>query len=437
MPVENLNTYFEPGFAEAMDKIPSGNQSTSILKSVLVITQYYPPEIGGGSQRSSGIVEGLKQLGVEVTVIAPFPTYLMRDHERVTPWKFWEEQKIAGVRIIRSYVLSTNRNNFIKRIGYYISFALSAFINGWLHMKKTDVIITICPPLLTGITGVLLKRLKGAKLMVDIGDLWPEFAIQLGLLKNKSLIKISKKIEDYIYRSSDALNLVTEKTYDLVRQLHPYLAKTFYNPNFVDTNLIYKIPKDAALSRKFNLEGKTVIGYAGNIGCAQGFGIISEAAKLLKGNKEVVFFIIGHGVDAVKLNREIVISQLDNIVLSPPISRGEISRYLALFDFAVIPLLKIDVSLITIPSKIYTCMAAELPILLCIDGESRQIIEKADAGIFVEPENAAMLVDKINFLIQHKEAAAAMGKQGREYVKNHFDQSVIISKLMNDLESIL
>ncbi len=187
------------------------------MKKLLIITQYFPPEIGGGSQRSFGFAKELSELGVDVTVVTPFPTYLMKKEDVKTKFKLYEKTKENGITVYQTFVIATDRGGFFRRILYYLSFTFSSILVAIAKIKNISYIITISPPLFTGISGVLLKKIKSAKLIFDIGDLWPESAIQLGFLKNKTAIKLSEKLEKWIYKNSDLINVVTRETFKKVQ----------------------------------------------------------------------------------------------------------------------------------------------------------------------------------------------------------------------------
>lgn len=411
-------------------------QEQGKLHSVLLVTQYYPPEIGGGAHRSSGIAEGMKKLGIDVTVVAPFPTYLLRDNERATSWKFWQEQNINGVKVIRSFVIAPDRGKFITRVLYYLTFAFSALINGLLHSDKADVILTISPPLLTGITGALLKKAKGGKLVFDVGDLWPESAIQLGFVKGNSMKTVLEEMERWIYRQSDAVNVVTRDTYKLVSERHPFLKNLFYVPNFVNTMLMKRIPKNTSLCAEFGIQDKVIFGYAGNVGSAQGIHIITDAAKRLTHRKDIMFVIVGDGVEVAKIDKEIRENQLENVLFVPPVPREDIKQYLSIFDYAIIPLLPNELFKITIPSKLYECMAAEIPVILCVDGEARTILEEANAGYYVQPGNSEMLAETVIEAADALAEAPRLGRNGRDYVKKHFDWDLVVADLVEKISAL-
>ena len=401
------------------------------MKKLLIITQYFPPEIGGGSQRSFGFAKELSDLGVDVTVVTPYPTYLMKKEEVKTKFKLYEKLEQEGITVYQTFVIATDRGGFLRRILYYLSFTFSSILVAVAKIKNISYIITISPPLFTGISGVLLKKIKSAKLIFDIGDLWPESAIQLGFLKNKTAIALSEKLEKWIYKNSDLINVVTRETFKKVQsRLGDNLPLSFV-PNFVDTKTICCPDKDSELLAKYNLNGKKVFGYAGNIGSAQGVRIITEAAKLTLDNKDIVYLIIGDGVDKERLVNDIQNNKLDNVILIPPVSKDEIVRYISLFDAMIIPLVKNDLFKITIPSKLYESMAAKIPVLLCVDGEARRIVEESNCGLFVEPENSIMLAEKVKLFIDQPELLTEFGQNGNRVAKEQFDRNVVIKNFFN------
>ncbi|MGE5430942.1 MAG: glycosyltransferase family 4 protein [Syntrophomonadaceae bacterium] len=402
-------------------------------KNFVLVTQYYPPEIGGGSQRSVGFVEELSKLGLKVTVVTPFPSYLMKKEEAGTKLKLYEKYEENGVTIYRTFVYASDRGSFIKRILYYLSFTFSSTLVSLFKIRKIDYLLTISPPLFTGITGIILKKLKKAKFIFDIGDLWPESAIQLGFLKNKRVISLAEKLERSIYSNSDIVNTVTRLTQNKVKDLHPYIRKILYIPNFVNGTLIKKALKNETLLKELNLGGKFVIGYAGNIGSAQGLKIMTQAAACTKQSRDIVYLIIGDGVDRQGLEEDIKKNDLRNVMLLPPVSREEIVKYISLFDVMVIPLVKNDLFRITIPSKLYESMAAEIPVLLSVDGEARKILESASCGLYVEPENSEMLAQKVLELFNNRNLVEQLGKNGRKRAEEEFDRSKV---MMNFYEAL-
>lgn len=399
-------------------------------KRILIITQYFPPEVGGGSQRSIGFAEELRDAGFDVTVIAPFPSYLIQKNDIVKKFKLYEKSELNGIKLFNTFVYASDRGSFFTRILYYLSFTFSSTLVALIKVKKTDFHITISPPLFNGISGVCIKFLKKSKFIFDIGDLWPESAVQLGFLKNKTAIWLAEKFEKYIYQKSDFINVVTEITLQKLRATFPFIKQIFWVPNFVRTDLVIKRVKNLKLLNDLNLVNKYIVGYAGNIGGAQGLKIVVDAAKLTQRNNEITYVIIGDGVDRGVLEQEIQLYNLKNIVLLPPVNRDLILEYLSLFDVTLIPLVKNELFRFTIPSKLYEAMASECPVILCVDGEARKILEMSGSGLYCEPENSNDLSEKILWMYSHRSETTVMGESGRKYVIENYDRKKTIQRFM-------
>jgi glycosyltransferase involved in cell wall biosynthesis len=406
------------------------------INEVVLVTQYFPPEIGGGSQRSIGFAEELNNCGIKINVVTPFPSYLMSKDQVKVKYKLYEKNIENGITVFRTFVYASDRGNFLKRILYYLSFSVSSTIVVLLVIPKVNYTITISPPLFTGLVGVFSKIFKSSKFIFDIGDLWPESAIQLGFLNNKTAIYLSRKLEQLIYNKSDLINVVTRKTQEKLKSILSENKKIVYIPNFVDTDKFLKSKKDKSLLDKLYLNNKFIAGYAGNIGGAQGVKVIVDAAKLTFKNKNIVYLIIGDGVDKSKVRDEIERYNLTNVMLLPPMSRMEIVNYVQLFDCMIIPLVKNPLFEITIPSKLYESMSSEIPVLLGVDGEARKILEQSNSGLFYEPENSDDLAQKVVFLYKNKLHLSAYGKNAREFAVKNFDRKTVIKMFVDELRSI-
>jgi len=406
------------------------------IKEVVLVTQYFPPEIGGGSQRSVGFAEELNNNGISVNVVTPFPSYLMSRDQVKTKYKLYEKSIEQGITIFRTFVYASDRGNFLKRILYYLSFTVSSTIVVLLVIPKVSCIITISPPLFTGLVGVFSKIFKSSKFIFDIGDLWPESAIQLGFLNSKTAIYLSRKLEKSIYSKSDLINVVTLKTLEKLKLVVGKNKKIIYVPNFVETAKFIKAIKDDSLLNELNLNNKFIAGYAGNIGGAQGIKVIVDAAKLTLENNSIAYLIIGDGVDKNKVKDEIEKYKLVNIMLLPPMSRMEIIKYVQLFDCMIIPLVKNPLFEITIPSKLYESMSTEIPVLLGVDGEARRILELSNSGLFFEPENSSDLAIKVIYFYENRANLNNYGTSARKYTLENFDRKNVIKKFIEELHNI-
>ena len=402
-------------------------------KNVVIVSQYFPPEIGGGAHRSLGFAEELSALGMNVTVVTAFPSYLIHKNHARFRFKAYEKQQINAITVYRTFVIPGDRGSLLKRLLYYFSFTISSTLLLLLKIKHVDMVLAISPPLFTGITGFLAKKLKSARFILDIGDLWPESAIQLNILKNPWAIRLSQKLERWIYRHCDVINLVTRKTLEQFQQSDHDGVHLAYVPNFVDTALVKKTEKNVLLTHRFGLENKLVFGYVGNIGVAQGIDIIVHAAHHTRHIGEIIYLIVGDGVDRVNVEQEIGALNLRNVVLLPPVSREEIVNYIGLIDVMIIPLVKRELFKITIPSKLYESMAAEIPAIVCVDGEARALVEQSNCGLYSEPGSATQLADKVIHFYNNREIIPGLGSNGRKTVVEQLSRDKVIQSYYHEV----
>jgi glycosyltransferase involved in cell wall biosynthesis len=181
------------------------------------------------------------------------------------------------------------------------------------------------------------------------------------------------------------------------------------------------------------LNGKIIFGYAGNIGSAQGVDIILEAAKLTLDNEQIVYLIIGDGVEKGIIEKKIKLENISNVLLLPPISKDKLNDYLSIFDVQVIPLIKKELFTMTVPSKLYESMSAEIPVIICVNGEARKIVEQHKCGFYVEPENHKILAETILKINDNRSILENMGINGRKAAIENFSKKKVVLDLFNNL----
>ncbi|HEX9007565.1 MAG TPA: glycosyltransferase family 4 protein [Bacteroidota bacterium] len=402
-------------------------------KKIVIVTQYFPPEIGGAAHRSVGFAEELATLGADVTVIAPFPSYLMHGGRPRFRFRLFERERRENFVVYRTFVAMNNRRSFGKRLVYYLSFTLSAILVLLLRIKEADYIMAISPPIFTGIVGIVAKRLRAAIFVLDVGDLWSEAAVQLQILRKPSSIRRARRFERWVYQNADHINLVTRRTFDRLCDDRSLRARMSLVPNFVDTTFIMKGPPHTNLARHLGLSGKMVFGYTGNIGHAQGIQNIVHAAQLTRQIEDIIYLIIGEGVEQPDVERLIRDHALNNVILHPPVSREEIPAFLSLIDVMIIPLVKAELFKETGPSKLYESMAAEIPVILCVDGEARRIVERSRCGVYVEPGDPVQLAGAVLDFYQHPERIGELGPNGRTMAVEQFAIEKVVGEFWEEL----
>jgi len=399
---------------------------------ILLITEYFPPEIGAGSTRAYDHSSQWVKNGHDVTVITGFPDY----PDGIIPQKYkgykFLIEDIEGIRVIRTYTFPAPNKGFFRRVISFLSFMISSVLQGTAASKKQEILIATSPPFLVGVSGYIISKFKNIPFVFEIRDLWPESAIQLGELKNKFVIKFLQKIELYLYHSAKLIVPVAESTINVILKKGIDEKKIVVIKNGVD---LETIPRQ--LSNKSENTKKFVVTYIGTIGLSHALDKVVESAELLKNEDSIFFQIIGEGAEKENLRNLIGKLGLKNIKLINKIEREQLTEYYSKADILLVTLRKLDIFRKVIPSKLFEIMAFGKPILISVDGEARFIVEKARAGLFVQPENPEDLKDKILYLKNHPDLLKEFGKNGRIFVEENFNRSKLAQKYELILSSII
>ena len=393
---------------------------------LLILTQYFPPEVGAPQNRLYELAIHLKKKGVEVSVLTAMPNYPQMQIHVAYRGKFYFYEEMNGLKIYRSWIYVSKSKGIFKRLINYFSFVKSSFLVGCFMLGKFDYILCESPPLFLGITGYLLKKLKGAKLIFNVSDLWPESAEKLGLVKNKFLLKVATYLENFLYQKSI---LITGQTQGIVKNISSRFPskKVYWLPNGVDLNY-YKIGNIIPNWRTKNnfLYDDFILLYAGIIGHAQGLEVILKAAERLKEYSNIKFVLLGSGPEKEKLQKLQTVLKTENIYFFESVTKNKMPEIIAAIDVAIIPLKKLELFKGAIPSKIFENLAMKKPILLGVDGEAKELfIDEGQCGLAFEPENEIDLAEKILRLFNSPEGVKSFGENGLKYVQKKFTREKI------------
>lgn len=406
--------------------------------NILILSQYFPPETGAPQNRLHSLALHLAKLNCKVEILTAMPNYPKMEIHHDYKNTFYRLEKDGPLTIYRSWIFTKKSYNIIYRLLNYFSFVLSSILVGLFKIKRQDIILCESPPLFLGITGLILKLSKGAKLVFNVSDLWPESAEKLGIIKSKLLLKLSYNLESLLYRKSV---LVTCQTQGIVKNIINRFPKvtTYWLPNGIDFKYHKTNSVINKLRARLNLsKNDFVLVYAGVMGYAQGLETVIVAAEALKAQSEIKFLLIGDGPEKTKLIKLAQNKELRNLVFLPHKPRNEVLRIISACDSYIVPLKKNELFMSAIPSKLFEPLAMGKPILLGVDGEARQLfIERGNCGLFFEPENAAELTQCINVLVNNKSLAKEMGEKGRQFVTEHFDRQNIAIEFYHELERLI
>ncbi|HEY7418781.1 MAG TPA: glycosyltransferase family 4 protein [Ktedonobacteraceae bacterium] len=408
------------------------------MANILFVTPYYPPEKAAPAIRISESASLLVQRGHAVTVLTTMPNY----PTGVVPPEYkghalLEEQQ-RGVHVVRSWSYTSPNRGFLRRILSQLSFGCLAPMLGGRAVGYPDVIIVESPPLFDAIAGRIMSWVKRCPFIFIVSDLWPASAIQLGMLRNPLLIRLAEWLEWSTYQRAGLIWTVTaDIRKQLIRRgLSP--DKVFLLTNGVDINKFYPMSREQARA-ELGWDQQFTALYAGTHGLAHGLTTLLDAAKRLKDRQEAIrFVLVGDGAAKQDLIAYAHKHDLTNVQFLDPQDHEQMPTLLAAADACLVPLRKLPLFEGALPSKMYEAMACARPIVLGVEGEAKQLIEReAGSALAVEPENVDELVEALLYLAKHPAEAAVMGQRGRLFVEKYFDRELLVSKLEVQIEKLL
>jgi glycosyltransferase involved in cell wall biosynthesis len=399
---------------------------------VTFITHYFPPEVGPAQTRLHELAKRLIAAGESVTVVTGFPNYPAGEIFPGYRGKRLMEDSYDGIRVLRTWVFATRSRGFVGRLLNYFSFPIFSLL-AIRKLGPTDVIYVQSPPLFTGLAALWFSRLKRAPYIFNVSDIWPQSAVELGMLRNRLAIRLAEWLEHHIYRRAKRITVPTPGILERLVVRGVPRDKIFLLTNGVDTAAYNVTTRDGELAQRLGLDGHKVFMYAGLHGLAQGLDVILEAAKLTH-NPDVLYVLVGDGADKAALVAKAESEKIANVRFLPIQPTATLPALLNLVYATVIPLRRLDLFKAALPSKLFDSMAAGRPIVAPLWGEAAALVEAASCGLVVEPEDPRAVQEAVEKLAADPALAQKLGEQGRRYVVEHFNRDDIAKRLINLLE---
>jgi colanic acid biosynthesis glycosyl transferase WcaI len=414
------------------------------MKITAVLMYWYPYE-GPLMPIYGAVFEDLMKWGHEVTIVSSFPHYRLGKKEtweehrgrlfQVTNWK--------GAKLVRSYVYAPvfyrEELGLIYRILNFISFNISSMLASILLTGHADVIFApSSPPLSNGVIAWIVSLFKRCPMVYSVQDMYPDIADKTGLVKSPSILAATQLIEKLVYTISDGVILLSEGMRKKVLRKGIPEEKTDVIPNFFDTDLVKATSRDNAFSRKWGLSARFVAVYAGNMGIPHGAEVIILAAELLEYKEQIVFCFVGGGEYRPRLLELAELRGLKNVLFIESLPYAQMNDVLSSASMSFITYRK-GLAEDSLPSKLVASMCCECPVVAAIDegSEAAHIIQSAQCGIVVPPEDASALSRAVMVLYGDEAMRSGMGKRGREYALTHFKREVMSSKYERTFQSLV
>jgi len=402
---------------------------------ILVVTQYFWPE----NFRINDLVLGLKERGHEVNVLTGVPNY--PGGRFFTGYNFFgplfETYKDIPVR--RVPLIPRGNGSRIRLVFNYFSFVFFACLSGPLRrLGSVDLIFIYEPsPITVCLPALLLKKLKSAPVIFWMQDLWPESLSATGAISSIKILKIVDMLVRFIYRRCDRILVQSRAFIEPVNLKSGDQNRILYFPNSAEE--LYKPVKlESNASECKMMPNGFCVTFAGNIGVAQDFGTILNAAERLKDHREINWVIIGDGRIFSWIQRQVIERDLSETVhLLGRYPAEAMPRFFALSDVLLVTLKKEPIFALTIPSKVQSYLACAKPIIAALDGEGARVVEEAGAGVTCPAENPKALAEAVlNLYNVSKADRKEMGKKGRSYFEKHFERKMLLDRLEGWMEKL-
>jgi colanic acid biosynthesis glycosyl transferase WcaI len=391
---------------------------------ILVLCPHFEPDTAPTGTVMTRIARGLTDRGHELHVVTSLPWY--RHHAVEEGWggKLVRHDDRPWGRITRLHPFPTDKADIPARAAAFGAFTAEAAVAAALSRRRPDVVLAMSPPLTLGLAGAAVARLRRAPFVFNIQDVFPDAAVETGNLTNPRAIAAASRLERWSYQAADAVTVLSDDLRDnVVAKLAGHRRggadKVRVIPNFVDTTAITPGPVDGDHRRELGLVGKTVVLYAGNVGFSQSLDLVLEAARRLRDRRpDVAFLINGGGSARASLEEAVAAEGLPNVVFGDfqPIER--LPDVLATGDIHLVPL-KAGLAKASVPSKLYSILAAGRPVLAAVDEgtEVARTVEAAGAGLAVPPDDPDAFCTGLDALLDEPDERVAMGERGRRFVE--------------------
>lgn len=426
---------------------------------ILLIHQVFVRPQDPGGTRHYDFSRLLVDKGHRVTVLAGTRSYLSGE---LLPAERLEEP-VPGLQIIRCGVIGGPRGRrsaaaassgdgkaglgtqahggprFAWRTVGYFSFVFSSLWNG-LRTRNVDVVWGTTPPLFQAWTAWLVAWLKRRPWLLEVRDLWPDFAVEVGALQNPALISLSRWLERFLYRHADQIVVNSPGFASHIKRVVGTLPEISFIPNGVDLQWIAPPLGNSAavassggsmLREPHGLQGKFIALYSGAHGMANDLSQILDAAQELREDPRIVIALVGDGAEKAALQQQANAMELANLLFLPPVEQAHMLELMAEADCGLAVLRAIPMFTTTYPNKVFDYMAAGLPVVLAIDGEIRKVVDAADAGVFARPGDGPEIGRLIRSLADDPGRAHKMGRNGRATIQREYDRSHLAAEMMD------
>ncbi|HEY8376727.1 MAG TPA: glycosyltransferase family 4 protein [Nannocystis sp.] len=399
---------------------------------ILFLCHYFPPETNAPAIRTYENARRWVSAGHDVTVITSAPNAPRGELYPGYRNRLYQTEFIDGIRVVRVYTyLAANRGTWRRTLNY-LSYMAAAFLAA--QAESPDILVATSPQFFCGWAGVLLHWTRRWRFVLEIRDIWPESITAVGAMKQGPVIRLLAALERRMYAAADHIVTVGRGYRDNLLDKGVPTGKISVIYNGVDLERFRPAPRDPEFARKYGLLGKKVIGYIGTVGLAHGLDIVLAAAERCR-DRPWIFLIVGDGARHDELRETACARGLHNIVFTGRLGRDDIPVAWAALDACLIHLRRSALFRTVIPSKMFEAMGMGIPILMGVEGEARDLVLAARAGLPVEPDDPDSLVRACDQLFAGD--SPALASSAREFVARHFDRDILARDYLDLLQRLV
>lgn len=419
-------------------RLESLSNNGKIMK-ILFLTHYYTPEGNAPATRVNALAERWVKMGHEVTVMTCAPNVPDGVVYEGYCNKWTAQEEINGVKVIRIWTYIAANKKTIRRILNYVSYMFSAFFHG-LFLPKPDVMIATSPQFFCGWAGVLLHWFRRFPFVLEIRDIWPESIASVDANLPSFSLRFVCWMEKVMYRTADFIVTVGEGyKKKLIEERNVPEEKLAIIMNGVDIQHFYPRPKNEQLLSPYGINGKFICSYIGTIGMACGLKTVLNAADKLKkqGDDTICFLLVGDGAVREELEKEAKERKLDNVVFTGRRPKKEMPDWVASSDVNLVHLKKADLFATVMPSKIFESAGCARPIIIGVEGFAKDFVEKAEAGIAMEPENENDLIDVLQKMKSDPDLCRDLGENAYKNICSKYNRDQQAKDYLDILKSVI
>jgi glycosyltransferase involved in cell wall biosynthesis len=403
---------------------------------ILFLTDNFPPEVNAPASRTFEHCREWVKAGHQVTVITGAPNFPKGEVYDGYRNQFWQQQTMAGIRVIRVWTYITANEGFAKRTIDYLSYMVTGFLAS-LFVRRVDLVVGTSPQFFTVCAAYACSLFKRVPWVFELRDIWPESIRVVGAMKASKVLNLLEKVELFLYRKASAIVSVTHAFRTSLMRRGVDGNKIHVVTNGVDISRFSPREKDTALLQQHGLQGKVVAGYVGTHGLAHALDTVLDAAKALKvapDGDRFRFILLGDGANKAALRQRAQAEDLDNVIFVDSVPKDEVVRYWSLLDASIIHLKKDDLFTTVIPSKLFECMGMAIPVLHGVQGESASIVGREDVGLLFEPENSDALIQSLRRLANDPLLANRLKANG-PIGAQRYDRSALADQMLHVLKA--